>query len=190
MRIGLPEMLIVLFIVILIFGASRLPELGRGIGRGRDRTGRRDVARRLLGDLGASKIVAREELSRPSDKQLQRGAYGGGIDTVGGRTLVNLINSTVKGGAVAACGLVSGVDLPANIYPFILRGVALLGVDSQDAPLPDRERIWRSLADEWQAGGFEPLLVGVTEVELDDLEPQVEAILAGEVLGRVIVRIH
>lgn len=150
----------------------------------------KERAHSFLGDLGASKIVAREELSRPSDKQLQRGAYGGGIDTVGGRTLVNLINSTVKGGAVAACGLVSGVDLPANIYPFILRGVALLGVDSQDAPLPDRERIWRSLADEWQAGGFEPLLVGVTEVELDDLEPQVEAILAGEVLGRVIVRNH
>lgn len=148
----------------------------------------KEHARGFLTDLGASRVIDREELSRPSERQLQKAAYGGGVDSVGGRTLVNLINSTVQGGAVAACGLVSGVDLPANIYPFILRGVALLGVDSQGASLPDRVRIWGSLATMWKAGEFDALLPGVTEIGLHDLDAKVDEILGGSVLGRVIVR--
>lgn len=145
-------------------------------------------AHQFLTDLGATRIIDREELSRPSERQLQKAAYGGGVDSVGGRTLVNLVNSTVQGGAVAACGLVSGVDLPANIYPFILRGVALLGVDSQGASLPDRQRIWRSVAAMWTAGEFDALLPGVTEIGLQELDAKVDEILSGSVLGRVIVR--
>lgn len=149
----------------------------------------KERAHAFLTDLGAARVIDRQELSRPSEKQLQRAAYGGGVDSVGGRTLVNLINSTVQGGAVAACGLVSGVDLPANIYPFILRGVALLGVDSQGAALTDRERIWRSLAAMWSAGEFNAFLPGVTEVGLDELDAAIGEILTGSVLGRVVVRI-
>jgi len=146
-------------------------------------------AREFLGRLGAAKVIPREELSRPSDKQLLRAVYGGGIDSVGGTTLVNLINSTVPGGAVAACGLVSGVDLPANIYPFILRGVALLGVDSQHLQAVDRVRLWDTLAQSWAAGSFDPLTPAVTEVGLGELDGRVGEILAGAVMGRVVVRI-
>ncbi len=143
----------------------------------------------FLTRLGAAKVIAREELSRPSDKQLQRAVYGGAIDSVGGRTLVNLVNSTVPGGAVAACGLVSGVDLPANIYPFILRGVALLGGDSQHVELADRVRLWGELARAWVDGAFEPLSAHVTEVGLAGVDAMVGEILAGNVMGRVVVRI-
>lgn len=149
----------------------------------------KEHARDFLASLGAAKVIAREELSRPSDKQLQRAVYGGGVDSVGGRTLVNLINSTVPGGAVAACGLVSGVDLPANIFPFILRGVALLGVDSQHVQHAERLRLWEALAQAWLAGGFEPLAANVTEVGLGELDGMIDEILAGAVIGRVVVRI-
>jgi alcohol dehydrogenase len=149
----------------------------------------KERAHAFLMRLGAAKVIAREELSRPSDKQLQRAVYGGGIDSVGGRTLVNLINSTVPGGAVAACGLVSGVDLPANIFPFILRGVALLGVDSQHVQHADRLRLWGELSHAWLAGTFEPLAAAVTEVGLHELDDKVDEILAGAVMGRVVVRI-
>lgn len=146
-------------------------------------------AHEFLAGLGASRIIQREELSRPSDKQLQRAVYGGGIDSVGGRTLVNLINSTVPGGAVAACGLVSGVDLPANIFPFILRGVALLGVDSQHVEPTDRVRLWNALATAWSEGAFEPLSPGVTEIRLNELDDMITQMTAGAVMGRVVVRI-
>lgn len=149
----------------------------------------KERAHEFLTRLGATKVISRDELGRPSDKQLHRAVYGGGIDSVGGRTLVNLINSTVPGGAVAACGLVSGVDLPANIFPFILRGVALLGVDSQHVQPVDRVRLWDALARSWAAGAFDPLAPDVTEVGLHELDSQVAEILAGAVMGRVIVRI-
>lgn len=149
----------------------------------------KERAHEFLTSLGASRIIAREELSRPSEKQLQRAVYGGGIDSVGGRTLVNLINSTVPGGAVAACGLVSGVDLPANIFPFILRGVALLGVDSQHVTHVDRVRLWDTLAKEWTLGAFNPVAAAVTEVGLVELDAVVGEMLAGAVMGRVVVRI-
>ena len=149
----------------------------------------KDRAHSFLTDLGAARIISREELSRPSDRQLQRAVYGGGIDSVGGRTLVNLINSTVPGGAVAACGLVSGVDLPANIFPFILRGVALLGIDSQHVKPADRLRLWDSLARAWTAGAFAALAAAVTEVGLDDLDAMIGEMLAGAVMGRVVVGI-
>lgn len=150
-------------------------------------TGKRQ-AHAFLTRLGAASVIDREELSRPTEKQLLRASYGGGIDSVGGRTLVNLINSTVPSGAIAACGLVSGVDLPANVYPFILRGVALLGVDSQHVASEDRPHLWRSLAAAWSQGAMEPLLEHVVEVGLGELDGRIEAILAGGITGRVVVR--
>lgn len=146
-------------------------------------------AHAFLADLGADTVIAREELSRPAGKQLQRAVYGGGIDTVGGTTLVNVINGTVPGGAVAACGLVGGVELPANVFPFILRGVALLGVDSQHVAMPLRLRLWQELASAWAAGTFEALAAAAGEVSLSELAAKIDAILAGEVIGRVVVRI-
>lgn len=152
----------------------------------------KDAAHDLLARLGASSFLPREALAtedadgRP--RSLLKATYGGGIDTVGGHTLAKLIRSTAVGGAVAACGLVGGADLSLSVHPFILRGVALLGIDSQHLAADRRSELWRYLADEL----LPPEVIAtpglVTEVGLSELEPHVEAILAGRITGRVVVR--
>lgn len=146
-------------------------------------------AHELLKALGASELLGRAPLNEPSERPLLKGQYGSAIDTVGGVTLENLIKSTVVGGAVAACGLVGGADLNLTVHPFILRGVALLGVDSQHLPMESRQELWGSLAESvsLKAALAAPGLV--TEVALEELEPHIERILAGQVLGRVVVRL-
>ncbi|MFA5595672.1 MAG: YhdH/YhfP family quinone oxidoreductase [Trueperaceae bacterium] len=146
-------------------------------------------AHALLKALGASELLGRAPLNEATDRPLLKGQYGGAIDTVGGVTLENLIKSTVVGGAVAACGLVGGADLNLSVHPFILRGVALLGVDSQHLPMESRQELWGSLAESTtlKAALAAPGLV--TEVALEELEPHIERILAGQVLGRVVVRL-
>lgn len=146
-------------------------------------------ARELLGSLGAAEVVGRAPLNEATDRPLLKGEYGGAIDTVGGVTLENLIKSTVVGGAVAACGLVGGADLALTVHPFILRGIALLGVDSQHLPMETRQELWRSLAASSAVRRALATPGLVTEVTLDELEQQVESILAGQVTGRVVVRL-
>ncbi|MFA5550844.1 MAG: YhdH/YhfP family quinone oxidoreductase [Trueperaceae bacterium] len=141
----------------------------------------------LLERLGAARTVGRSPLNEPSERPLLRGQYAGAIDTVGGDTLVNLVKSTVVGGAVAACGLVGGADLSLTVHPFILRGVALLGVDSQHLPMETRVELWRSLAQSDTVKRALEVPGLVTETTLDGLEEHVGRILAGEVMGRVIV---
>lgn len=147
------------------------------------------AAEPLLLRLGATGRIGREELGEARSRPLLRGVYGGAVDTVGGTTLENLVKSTAIGGAVAACGLVGGSDLNLTVFPFILRGVALLGVDSEHADHDTRLQLWAALA------GNERLLALlrdpelVHEVSLDELEEPLEALLAGEAVGRVVVRI-
>ncbi len=143
----------------------------------------------LLLRLGAARRMGREELGEASSRPLLRGVYGGGIDTVGGTTLENLVKSTAIGGAVAACGLVGGSDLNLTVFPFILRGVALLGVDSEHADQDTRLELWAALAGNQRLLGLlrDPELV--SEVGMAELEAPLAALLAGEVVGRVVVRI-
>ena len=103
-------------------------------------------AHAMLKDLGAAEIIDRHELSEASERPMLKSVYGGAVDTVGGRTLENLVKSLQSGGSVAACGLVSGPELNLTVYPFILRGVNLLGIDSQNLALPKRQRLWERLA--------------------------------------------
>jgi len=142
----------------------------------------------LLERLGASERVGRAALSDPSERPLLKGLYAGGIDTVGGVALENLVKSTRVGGGVAACGNAGGAELSLTVYPFILRGVALLGVDSQHADPETRREVWRSLAGNaaLRRALADPELV--QETTLEGLEEQVERILAGGVTGRVVVR--
>ena len=108
----------------------------------------------------------------------------GGIDTVGGLMLATLLRQTRNYGAVAACGLVGGADLPITVHPFILRGISLLGISTAWTPRPRRDEIWAKLADEWRL----PLPSEMIErISLDQLEQRVEQILAGLVLGRIAV---
>lgn len=149
----------------------------------------KEAAEPLLKRLGAAQRVGRAPLNEASSRALLSGQYGAAVDTVGGVTLENLLKATVIGGAVAACGLVGGAELNLSVHPFILRGVALLGVDSQHAPNPVREELWRQLAGSAavQRAAADPELV--TEVGLEELEDQVARILAGAVTGRVLVRL-
>ena len=145
------------------------------------------AAEGLLARLGAARVAPRSELAERTDRPLLKGELAGAIDTVGGVTLANLLKRTAIGGAVAACGLVGGAELETTVYPFILRGVALLGVDSQHASAAERAAAWEELARAWREDG-ERLRELVTVVDLGGLEEQVERILAGRTVGRVVVR--
>jgi len=145
-------------------------------------TGRASEEAYLRG-LGASEIIAREELATPG-KPLAKERWAGGIDAVGSHTLANVLSMTSYGGAVAACGLAGGMDLPASVAPFILRGVSLLGVDSVMAPRALREDAWRRLASDLDRDKLAALS---TAIGFDDIAATAAAIVAGKVRGRVVV---
>ena len=135
--------------------------------------------------LGASEIVERAELSAPG-KPLAKERWAAGIDSVGSTTLANLLAGTRYGGAVAACGLAGGMDLPASVAPFILRNVALLGVDSVMAPRARREAAWARLARDLDPDRLASM---TTTVGLDAVPDVAWEILAGTIRGRVVVEI-
>jgi acrylyl-CoA reductase (NADPH) len=147
-------------------------------------TGRVAEADYLRG-LGAAEIIDRAELSGPG-RPLGKERWAAGIDAVGSHTLANVLAMTRYGGAVAACGLAGGMDLPASVAPFILRGVALLGIDSVMCPLPLRRVAWDRLASDLDRG---KLAAMTQEIGLADVVEAGRAIVAGQVRGRIVVRI-
>jgi acrylyl-CoA reductase (NADPH) len=138
-----------------------------------------------LKSLGASEIVDRNQFTGPA-KPMDQERYAGGVDSVGSTTLANLIAMTKYGGAVAACGLAGGRDLPTQVAPFILRGVALLGVDSVRAPIERRREAWKRLASDLDR---KKLAAMTTEIPLSGAIDAVKAILDGKVRGRTVVRV-
>lgn len=137
-----------------------------------------------LHSLGAASILARTEVDDVSGKPLLRERWAGVVDTVGGNILASAIKATRYGGAVAACGMVASPSLELTVFPFILRGVKLLGVDSVNAPIAARRALWQRLAGEWKLEGLEQL---AREVPLAALDAEINAILSGQQRGRVIV---
>jgi acrylyl-CoA reductase (NADPH) len=137
-----------------------------------------------LKSLGAAAIIDRSELSSPG-KPLQKERWSAVVDAVGSHTLANACAQTRYGGAVAACGLAQGMDLPATVAPFILRGVALLGIDSVMAPLALREQAWTRLAQDLDAAKLDAI---TTEVPLAAAIEQAQRLMAGQVRGRIVVR--
>jgi acrylyl-CoA reductase (NADPH) len=137
----------------------------------------------FLRELGATAILDRSELQAPG-KPLQSERWHGAVDTVGGTILANIIAATAENGAVAVCGLAGGSDLPTTVFPFILRNVALLGIDSVRCPPPRREEAWNRIAEQLRPEDF----AAITEVVgLDALPSRAEAILSGQVRGRTVV---
>lgn len=135
--------------------------------------------------LGAAQIVDRAELSdkgRPLDKE----RWAAAVDSVGSQTLVNVLSKLRYGGAVAACGLAQGADLPATVMPFILRGVALLGVDSVMAPMAKRERAWQRLAADLDIAKLDRI---TRTIGFDGIEQAAHDIVDGKIRGRVVVDI-
>ena len=138
-----------------------------------------------LKSLGASEIVDRKDLAGPA-KPMAKERWAGGVDAVGSNTLANLLSMTKYGGAVAACGLAGGMDLPGSVAPFILRGVCLYGIDSVMCPLPRRNEAWKKLETELDR----PKLAAMTrEIGLSGVPEAAAAILAGQVRGRIVVKI-
>ncbi len=140
----------------------------------------------FLERLGAGRIVPRQELAREATRPLESEIWAGGVDSVGGAVLGTVLRQTAYRGAVAACGLAGGTDLPVTVLPFILRGVRLLGVDSVMAPRERRERAWSRIARDLPAERLDEL---TTEIALADVPAWSERILAGQVRGRAVVAI-
>ena len=147
-------------------------------------SGKKDQEDYLRG-LGASDIIDRSVLSDEDRRPLQSMEYAAAVDCVGGTTLANVVKRLRYGAAVAASGLTGGADLPATVMPFILRGVALLGIDSVQTPMDTRVRAWQRLATDLKPRGLESIGRDITLTELDEV---LTRILAGGVTGRYVVR--
>ena len=147
-------------------------------------TGRPQEADYLTG-LGAAEIIDRAELSG-AVKALAKERWAGAVDSVGSVTLANVLSMTRYGGAVAACGLAGGMDLPSSVAPFILRGVSLLGIDSVMCPQALRREAWKRLASDLDRGKLQTM---TTEVDLAGMLDIAPAILEGRVRGRIVVKI-
>jgi acrylyl-CoA reductase (NADPH) len=138
-----------------------------------------------LQDLGAASVIDRADLAAPG-KPLQKERWAGVVDAVGSHTLANACAQVRYGGAVAACGLAQGHDLPATVMPFILRGVSLLGIDSVMAPQAIRREAWSRLARDLDLAALDRL---TTEISLEEAMDGARRLMAGEVVGRLVVRI-
>jgi acrylyl-CoA reductase (NADPH) len=147
-------------------------------------TGRLEQADYLTG-LGAAEILDRTTLSAPG-KPLGKERWAGAVDSIGSHTLVNVLAGIRYGGAVAACGLAQGLDLPGSVLPFILRGVTLHGIDSVNAPQAQRLVAWQRLAHDLDP---DKLRATTSEIALADVPGMVGDLLAGKVRGRTVVRI-
>jgi acrylyl-CoA reductase (NADPH) len=138
-----------------------------------------------LRDLGAAEVIDRNELSGPA-RPLAKERWAGGVDSVGSTTLANLLSMTKYGGAIAACGLAAGMDLPSSVAPFILRGVYLLGIDSVMCPLAQRRLAWSRLASDLDPAKLSEI---THEIGLGEVIGEGGKILAGQVRGRIVVKI-
>jgi acrylyl-CoA reductase (NADPH) len=141
----------------------------------------------FLRQLGARQLLDRSETSAASERPLEHARWAGAIDSVGGATLAYLLRTTTYGGSVAACGLAGGSTLHTTVFPFILRGVSLLGIDSAHLPLSERIAIWQRLAGDLRPPKLDELIA--TEASLDDVPCLLQEILRGAVRGRVVVRV-
>jgi len=162
-------------------GIALLAKLGYSVIASTGRPQEADYLRRL----GATEIIGRAELASPG-RPLGKERWAGAIDSVGSHTLANLLAMTRYGGAVAACGLAGGMDLPASVAPFILRAVSLLGIDSVMCPQPVRREAWKRLATDLDRGKLQDM---VSEIGLPDLLEAGSAIVEGKVRGRTVVRV-
>ncbi len=136
----------------------------------------------LLFSLGAKEVIDRTELDLDLISPLQKPIYSGGIDAVGGKILSNLICSTSQRAAIACCGMVGGLSLDTSIFPFILRGLTLFGIDSAESLIEVKEEVWKNFATNWK---LENIDQNIKDISLDELPDEIDKILKGEQIGRV-----
>lgn len=140
----------------------------------------------FLRSIGAREILPRDKATDSSSRMLLKGKWAGVVDTVGGEILATAIKSTRYGGAVTCCGNAASPDLPLNVYPFILRGVSLIGIDSAECAMETRIKIWQQLATSWRLTDLEAL---ATEISLEELDHTLTIILQGKHKGRIVLNL-
>ena len=141
----------------------------------------------FLKKLGAASVISRAETTDTSDRPLLKARWAGIVDTVGGPVLASVLKSTHQRAAVTTCGNVASAAFSTTVYPFILRGIALYGIDSANTLMPLRRKIWQKIAGEWKIPHFDLLH---REITLEGLDAAIERILAGGQCGRVIIRLE
>jgi acrylyl-CoA reductase (NADPH) len=152
-------------------------------------TGRADQVDYLKG-LGAKEVIDRQLLSEPG-RPLAKERWAGAVDSVGSHTLANICASIKYGGTVAACGLAQGMDLPATVMPFILRGVTLAGIDSVMRPISDREEAWQRLGEIFANPSEQAMFDNIsTEINLNGVIQAAEDLMAGKIRGRIVVDVN
>jgi putative YhdH/YhfP family quinone oxidoreductase len=149
-------------------------------------TGKEDEAD-WLRELGASEVLSREETSAESKKPMESERWAAVVDPVGGKALAYALRTTKYGGAVAASGLTGGTSLETTVFPFILRAVSLLGVDSVNTPEDVRRAVWERLAGDLRPKGLDESIT--REIALDDVDPFLDDVLAGKGVGRTVVKV-
>lgn len=140
-----------------------------------------------LRELGADEIISREEATDTSGRPLLRPRWAGAIDTVGGDMLSTVIKACDRNGSVAVCGLVASPKFDMTVYPLILNGVNILGVDTAETPMPIRRVVWQKLATDWKVAHLETI---VRPCALEELSARIDQMLAGTHYGRTIVALH
>lgn len=140
----------------------------------------------FLKKIGANEVVLRSDFENLAEKPLLKSVYAGGIDSVGGVILQNIIKLTHPMGVVTCCGNVASPKLDLTVFPFILRGVSLIGIDSQNYPMPYRVQVWEKLSSEWK---MDDLSAETTVISLTALKSQIDLMLKGKLKGRTIIKL-
>lgn len=138
----------------------------------------------FLKDLGVKQVIAREAFLENTKPPMLKAKWAGVVDTVGGEILATAIKATLPDGVITCCGNVASPDLPINVFPFILRGVSLFGIDSQHCPMDLRKKLWHHLSSEWKPDNLDSL---AEKVGLDSLSDRIDLILKGQLSGRTLV---
>jgi len=144
-----------------------------------------DHGKALLKELGVQQILGREEAIDTGTRPLLKSKWNGVIDSVGGLPLATALKATQPGGVITTCGNIAGAELSTTVFPFILRGLRLIGIDSQNCPHALRKQLWQHLASDWK---LQNLKVGLKEVAIEGMLNEIESILRSEVKGRVVLR--
>ncbi len=142
-------------------------------------------ATEFLKNLGASEIINREAIDDQSNRPMLKSVYAGAVDTVGGNFLATILKSLQCNGAAACCGLVASPTLNTSVFPFILRGNALFGIDSAECAMSTRLTIWQKLATDWKPANLENI---TTEITLDEVPEYLDLMLKSKLMGKVLVK--
>ena len=140
----------------------------------------------FLKSLGANHVIGRGEADDHSGRPILSGRWAGVVDTVGGNILATAIKTTRYGGVVTCCGMVASPELSLTVFPFILRGVRLIGVDSALCPMMLRQTVWHNMVTDWRVGCLDKM---ISECDLEGLSVQIDRILDGHMQGRVVVKV-